>query len=101
MPIPVVAGDIGGPYVYPSTPPVYASFPMMSGSVKTFFNGRSVMLFGQAFTGGGPIISATLMTTKTFVEGRPVLVVGSMTMLGTGWLNGVLQGGGAPNVFVN
>ena len=34
-------------------------------------------------------------------EGRPVLLVGAMTMLGTGWLNGVLQGGGAPNVFTN
>lgn len=101
MGLPVVAGDIGGPYVYPSVPPVYASFPMTAGSAKTFFNGRSVMLFGQALTGGGPIISATLMTSKTFVEGRPVLLVGAMTMLGTGWLNGVLQGGGAPAVFTN
>lgn len=101
MGLPVVAGDTGGPYVYPSVPPVYASFPMTAGSVKVFFNGKSVMLFGQAFTGGGPIISASLMTTKTFVEGKPVLLVGAMTMLGTGWLNGILQGGGAPNVLTN
>lgn len=101
MGLPVVAGDIGGPYVYPSVPPLTASFPMTAGSVKTFFNGRSVMLFGQAITGGGPIISATLFTTKTFVEGRSVLLAGAVTNLGTGWLAGVLQGGNSPNVLTN
>lgn len=100
MPIPVVAGDIGGPYTYPSVPPLTSPFPMVSGSTKVFFNGKSVMLFGQAFTGGGPIISATLMTSVTFVESKPVLLVGAVTMLGTGWINGVLQGGGAPAVLV-
>lgn len=100
MPLPVVAGDIGGPYVYPSVPPLTASFPMTAGSVKTFFNSRSVMLFGQAFTGGGPIITATAFTLKTFVEGKPVLLVGALTNLGTGWLGGVLQNGGAPNILV-
>jgi len=99
MPIPVVQGDVGGPYVYPSTPPAYASFPMTSGSVKTFIGGRSVMLVGQANTGGGPIISGTLTSTKVLIEGKPVYVGGAVTMLGTGWLQGVLQAT-IPNVFV-
>jgi hypothetical protein len=101
MGLPVVAGDIGGPYVYPSVPPLTASFPMTAGSVKTFFNGKSVMLLGQALTGGGPIITATLFTTVTFVEGKPVLLGGAVTNLGTGWLAGVLQPAGAPNVITN
>lgn len=98
--LPVVSGDIGGPYTYPSVPPLVASFPMLAGSVKTLFNSRSVMLLGQATTGGGPIISATLFSTKVFVEGKPVLCVGATTILGTGWIGGVLQGGGASNVLV-
>lgn len=100
MPLAVVAGDIGGPYVYPSTPPVYASFPMVSGSLKTFFNGRSVMLLGQATTAGGAIISASASTVKVFVEGRAVLIPGAVTILSTGWTNGVLQAGNAPNILV-
>lgn len=100
MGLAIVTGDIGGPYTLPGVPPIVASFPMVSGSVKTLFAGKSVMLFGQAFTAGGPIIAATLMSAKTLVEGRPVLLAGAVTMLGTGWINGVLQPGGAPNVFV-
>lgn len=100
MPLAVVQGDIGGPYVYPSTPPAYASFPMVSGSVKTLFNGRSVMLVGQANTGGGAIIFGNPITTKVFVEGRLVYVGGAVTMLSTGWMQGVLQAANAPNVFV-
>lgn len=100
MPIPVVAGDMGGPYVYPSTPPAYASFPMVSGSTKVFIKGRSVMLVGLANTGGGSIISGTLVSTKTFIEGKPVYLGGAVTMLSTGWLQGVLQAVNAANVFV-
>lgn len=101
MGVPIVTGDIGGPYTLPTVPPAVASFPMTTGSVKTQFAGRSVMLLGQALTAGGPIIAATLVTTKTFVEGKPVLLAGAVTMLGTGWINGTLQPGGATNIQVN
>ena len=100
MGLPVVQGDIGGPYMYPSVPPVFASFPMVSGSTKTLFNTRSVMLLGQAFTGGGPISTATLISVQVFVEGKPILLGGAMTMLSTGWLFGVLQAVNAPNIQV-
>ena len=101
MPVPVVAGDIGGPYVYPSTPPQTASFPMVSGSTKVFIGGRSVMLVGAANTGGGAIIAGAPTTTKTFIEGKLVYVGGAVTTLSTGWLQGLLQATNAPNVFVN
>lgn len=101
MGVPVVAGDIGGPYMYPSTPPVFASFPMVSGSVRTLVSGRSVMLVGQAQTGGGPISAGTLFSVATLIEGKPVYFVGATTFLSTGWLNGVLQGGGATNTLID
>lgn len=98
MGFPIVTGDIGGIYTLPGVPPLFASFPMVAGSVKTFIHGRSIMLFGQATTGGGPIASASLFTLKTFVEGKPVLLGGAVTILGTGWIGGVLQPAGAANV---
>lgn len=101
MGFPIVVGDTGGIYTYPSTPPVMASFQMVQGSVKTFINGRGVMLFGQAVTTGGPIASASLTSVKTLIEGRPVLLGGAVTTLATGWLGGVLQPGGAGVVQVS
>lgn len=100
MGVPVVQGDVGGPYVYPSTPPAYGSFQMVSGSTKTFISGKSVMLVGQAQTTGGAIITSTTVSAATFVEGRAVHLVGSLTSLSTGWRAGILQGGGAANTQI-
>jgi hypothetical protein len=101
MGLPVIAGDTGGIYTFPSVPPAFASFAMVTGSVKTFIHGRSIMLLGQAVTAGGPIASASLFSTKTLVESRPVLLGGAVTFLGTGWVGGVLQSSGAVNVQVS
>lgn len=101
MGLPIIVGDIGGIYTYPSVPPLFASFPVTGGSSKTFIHGRAIALLAQAVTAGGPIVSATLFSTKTLVEGRPVLLGGAVTILGTGWLNGTLQPAGAGNVQVN
>lgn len=101
MGLPVIVGDIGGPYTLPTVPPAVASFPMVAGSTKVFIHGRGVMLFGQAVTAGGAIAAASLMSTKTFIEGRPVLLGGAVTSLATGWIGGTLQAAGAGNVLVN
>lgn len=98
MGFPVVTGDIGGIYTFPSVPPQFASFPMVLGSVVTLFEGKSVMLVGNALTAGGPIATSTLFTTTTFVENLLVHLGGSVTNLATGWLTGVLAVGGAPTV---
>lgn len=100
MGIPILAGDTGGPYVFPSTPPVYAPATMVSGSLKVFIGGRSVMLVGAANTSLGAIISGTVFTSKTFIEGKPVHLAGSLTNTSAGWLNGTLQSS-IPNVQVN
>lgn len=101
MGVPVIAGDFGGVYTYPSVPPLFASFQMVSGSVKTFIHGRALMLYGQAGTSGGPIVAASLVSAKTLVENRPVLLSGAVTSLGTGWFGGILQGAGAVGVLLN
>lgn len=100
MGIPVLTGDIGGPYMFPSTPPVFAPASMIVGSTTVFIGGRSVMLFGAANTSLGAIISGTLFTTTTFIEGKPVHLAGSLTNTSAGWLNGILQGSIA-TVLVN
>ena len=101
MGIPILANDIGGPYTFPSTPPVTAPATMLSGSLKTFVASRSVMTFGApAQTTLGTLISGTLFSQKTFVEGSPVHLAGSITNTSVGWLNGILQGS-VPNVVIN
>lgn len=100
MGVPVVAGDFGGPYYNPSTQ-AYAPFVMVGGSSRTFINGRSVLLLGQALTTGGPIVSATLVSVVTLVEGRPVLLGGALTNLATGWVLGVLQATGAAGTLID
>ena len=99
MGLSVVVGDIGGPYA-PTSPGPPASFPMVAGSVKVFHTNLSVMLVGAANTAGGPIISSTLFTTITFIEGKLVHLGGSVTNL-PGWVGGVLFPAGSPNVLVN
>lgn len=100
MGIPVLTGDIGGPYMFPSTPPVFAPATMLVGSTKVFIGGKSVMLLGAANTSLGSIAAGTLFTTTTFIENKPAHLAGSLTFLTTGWLNGVLQGSTA-NVLIN
>jgi hypothetical protein len=99
MAIPVLQGDVGGPYTYPSTPPLTAPATMLTGSTKVFIGGRSVMLVGQANTTLGAIVASTLVSLKTFVEGAPLHLSGSVTNTSAGWLGGVLQGT-IPNVQV-
>ena len=98
--VPIVAGDVGGPYTLPGTPPQVASFSMLSGTTKVLINGRSVMVAGNAQTAGGAIASSTLVSIKTLIEGAPVHLGGSVTNLTTGWLGGVLQPSGASGVIV-
>lgn len=100
MNIPIVSGDNGGPYTFPSTPPLVSSFQMTLGSTKVLFGGNSVMLVGAALTTGGNIAASSLFSTKTLVEGRPVHFAGSLTNLDTGWIGGTLIGGSVPNILV-
>lgn len=101
MGFPVVQGDQGGIYTLPGIPPLFASFQMVSGSVKTFIGGRAIMLLAQAVTTGGPIVASSLNSVKTLVEGRPVMLGGSITSLSTGWIGGVLQAVGAASSGVS
>lgn len=100
MGIPVRVGDTGGPYTFPSTPPAVASFPVVSGSVKTLIGGQPVAVFPGTVTAGGQVITSTLNSIKTLVEGAPVILGGSVTNLSTGWITGVMQAS-VPNVQVN
>lgn len=100
MGIPVLAGDVSTPFTFPSTPPVSAPATMLSGSTKVFIGGKSVMTVGAAVTSLGSIISSSIFTTKTFIEGTPAHLVGSLCNTSSGWFNGTLQGS-VPNVFLN
>ena len=91
--VPIVAGDVGGPYLKPDQSPRF--FTMVSGSTKVRIRSQSIMLLGQAVTTGGAINSASLVTNKVRVEGKPVLLAGAITNLETGWHGGTLMGGGA------
>jgi len=92
MGIPIVSGDVGGPYTFPSVPPLVSPATMVTGSTSVFIGGKSVMLVGAANTSLGAIVSGTQFTSKTFIEGKPVHLAGSLTATSAGWLNGVLQG---------
>lgn len=100
MGIPVLAGDVSTPFTFPSSPPVAAPATMLSGTTKVFIGGRSVMTFGAASTSLGSIISSSLLTSKTFIEGTPAHLAGSLCNTSSGWLNGTLQGT-VPNVLLN
>lgn len=100
MATPVVAGDFGGPYTPPGTaPPQIAS--MISGSVRVLVKGKSVLLFGAAFTTLGPIITSSLNSSVTMIEGKPVILGGSVTNLASGYSNGTLFALGAIGVNVS
>ena len=62
--------------------------------------GKSVMLVGQAVTSGGPIVSSTLNSVKTLIEGKPVILGGSVTTLASGYHTGVIAAAGAAGVLV-
>lgn len=97
---PIVAGDIGGPYVppQPTQPPLTAT--MIQGSTKVLIKGSSVMLFGNALTSLGTVISSSLNSTTTLIEGAPVLLTGTVTALSSGYSAGVVVGAGAVGVLV-
>ena len=100
MQIPVVAGDIGGPYTppQPSQPPIVAT--MLLGSTTVLIKQRSVMLFGNAVTSAGPIVSSTLNSTTTLIEGLPVLLNGTVTTLASGYHSGPIIAVVAAGVLV-
>lgn len=101
MGIPVIANDIGGPYVPPGpgTPQIAL---MVLGSATVFIKGGSVMLFpGPSITTLGPIISSTLNSTTTTINSQQVILGGSVTNLGSGFSNGVVTALGAIGVIVN
>lgn len=98
--IPVVVGDIGGIYTLPGTPPTFSSFPMTGGVANVLIKGSPVLTVANGLTGGGPIVSSTLLSTKTLIAGSPVHLGGSVTNLGTGWTGGVLQATTAAGVLV-
>lgn len=99
----VVAGDIGGPYVKPDVPPVVAMGAIVSGATKTLFGGRSVALAlpSRTTTTLGTIISASLFSTKTIVEGSPVILGGAITNTSLNFLGGVVIAASVLNVNVN
>ena len=75
---------------------------MVLGSVRVFVKGSSVMLFpGPSVTTLGPIISSTLNSTTTTIEGQQAILGGSVTNLGSGYSNGVVTALGAIGVIVN
>lgn len=100
MGLPVLAGDTSTPFTFPSSPPVTAPATMLVGTVKTLIGGKSVMTVGAAQTSLGTIVSSSLFTTKTLIEGTPVHLSGSLCTTSAGWFNGTLIGT-VPNVLVN
>lgn len=96
---PVVVGDFGGPYTLALAPPQIAT--VISGSARVRIKGRSIALFGQAFTTLGPIITSTSNSARTLIEGKPVILGGSVTSLGSGYSNGTLFALGAIGVNVS
>lgn len=101
MGVPVVATDIGGPYSPPGTsPPAIAT--VLQGSTRTRIRGQSVALNNAlTLTTLGQIISSTLNTTKTTIEGSPVILGGSLTNLSSGYSNGTLFALAAIGVTIN
>ena len=102
MGIPVVAGDFGGPYVPPdpARPPVIAN--VQGGSSTVFIKGASVALFpGPTITDQGTIITSTLNSTTTLIEGQSVILGGSVTNLSSGYSAGTLFAVTAIGVIVN
>ena len=101
MGIPIVVGDIGGPYQPPGVgPPVMAT--MVTGSTRVFIRGRPVLLFpSPAVTSLGTIVSSTLNTSIVRIEGRPVLLGGSVTNLSSGFSAGTLIASTAAGVNLN
>lgn len=94
---PSVAGDIYGPFSRPDYTP--SSFNVTSGgALKTLIRGRHPALRYLTATSGGVVISSTLNSTKVLVEGQPVILVGSVVNLNTGWSGGVVIGPGALGV---
>lgn len=98
--VPVVVGDIGGVFTLPTTPPAFSSFPMTGGVPNVLIRGVPVLTVAQGNTGGGPIVSSTLVSTKTLIGGSPVHLGGSVANLATGWVGGVLQATTAAGVLV-
>jgi hypothetical protein len=99
MGIPIVAGDVSTPFTSPSAPPVFVPATMLSGTAKVFFGGKSVMVVGAAQTSLGAIATSSLVTVKTFIEGAPGHLAGSLCTTTSGWTNGTLQGT-TPNIQV-
>lgn len=100
MGIPILAGDVSTPFTFPSTPPVQSPATMLVGTTKVLIGGKSVMTVGKATTSLGTIVTSSLFTSKTFIEGTPAHLAGSLCTTSAGWVNGTLQGT-IPNVLIN
>lgn len=88
MASPFVAGDPCGPYQPPAQPLPPLAGICVGGSVKVLIRGRAVALIGAGLTSIGPIVAATLVSTKTLIEGKPVILGGGLTTLATGYHSG-------------
>ncbi len=96
---PAVVGDLCGPFTKPDNPPTI--FPLtVGGGVKVVIRGRPPALYPGAVTAGGPVAAALPVSAKVIIEGRPVILVGSLMSLATGWVNGPVIGPGAFGVTV-
>lgn len=99
MGVPLVAGDQGGPYTLGLLPPVIAT--VVTGSTRVFIKGKAVALFPGTVTTFGSIITSILNSQRTFIEGKPVILGGSLTNLSSGYSNGTVFAIGALGVVVN
>lgn len=101
MGVPVIAQDQGGPYTPPGTAPPQVAL-VIQGSVRVRIKGASVALNNaQTLTTLGLIVSSTLNSTTTMIEGVPVILGGSLTNLSSGYSNGTMFALGAVGVNVN
>lgn len=100
MGVPVVAGDKGGPYTPPAPGPAILA-DVVVGSTRVVIKGKSVALLGNTVTTFGTILTSTLNSTRTTIEGRPVILGGSLTNLSSGYSNGTMLALGALGVLVN
>lgn len=100
MGIPLVANDFGGPYTPPGTAPPQV-VTIVGGSTRVFIKGKSVALFPGAITTLGTIIVSSLNSMTTLIEGKPVILGGSLTTLSSGYSNGTVFALGAIGVNVS
>ena len=102
--IPMVVGDVAGPYLRSGDPPLMVTGAQ--GATKVRMRGRFPLLFpAPAIVLGGDgglrsITGATLLAVAVRVQGMQVIGVGSVTTLNDGYAGGVVIGPGAQGIRV-